>query len=229
MDKGAENHCSTSYSVFTHTPPPPPLKLKETPIWDSVVFTSQITRENYGMTEVKELIPGGESISVDKNNRWGSSTDQIWPAHSFRQEFHIFRLNSASRPSPIWIFLMLYILFCLGDKYNFLNIFCSSTEIIMCSHSCQLMTHSPNWRSRSGLKTMKTKNDFGILNITQCGFFLGFFCPPSSSLCQWHWLQCYVEELWGGRRQHVWLLVLNRWREQQWPKLLLQNPLRTQI
>ncbi|CAJ1052444.1 probable E3 ubiquitin-protein ligase HERC3 [Xyrichtys novacula] len=28
-----------------------------------------ITRENYGMTEVKELIPGGESISVDKNNR----------------------------------------------------------------------------------------------------------------------------------------------------------------
>uniref|UniRef100_A0AAQ4S6Y2 HECT and RLD domain containing E3 ubiquitin protein ligase 3 n=1 Tax=Gasterosteus aculeatus aculeatus TaxID=481459 RepID=A0AAQ4S6Y2_GASAC len=28
-----------------------------------------ITRENYGMTEVKELIPGGEGISVDKNNR----------------------------------------------------------------------------------------------------------------------------------------------------------------
>ncbi|KAF3852524.1 hypothetical protein F7725_005879 [Dissostichus mawsoni] len=28
-----------------------------------------ITRENYGMTEVKELVPGGESISVDKNNR----------------------------------------------------------------------------------------------------------------------------------------------------------------
>uniref|UniRef100_A0A672YT66 HECT domain-containing protein n=1 Tax=Sphaeramia orbicularis TaxID=375764 RepID=A0A672YT66_9TELE len=26
-------------------------------------------QENYGMTEVKELIPGGESISVDKNNR----------------------------------------------------------------------------------------------------------------------------------------------------------------
>uniref|UniRef100_A0AAQ5XD04 HECT domain-containing protein n=1 Tax=Amphiprion ocellaris TaxID=80972 RepID=A0AAQ5XD04_AMPOC len=33
------------------------------------VFTPQITRENYGMTEVKELIPGGESIAVDKNNR----------------------------------------------------------------------------------------------------------------------------------------------------------------
>uniref|UniRef100_M4A648 HECT and RLD domain containing E3 ubiquitin protein ligase 3 n=1 Tax=Xiphophorus maculatus TaxID=8083 RepID=M4A648_XIPMA len=30
---------------------------------------SFITRENYGMTEVKELIPGGESIAVDKNNR----------------------------------------------------------------------------------------------------------------------------------------------------------------
>uniref|UniRef100_A0A3Q3FQA1 HECT and RLD domain containing E3 ubiquitin protein ligase 3 n=1 Tax=Labrus bergylta TaxID=56723 RepID=A0A3Q3FQA1_9LABR len=29
----------------------------------------QITRENYGMTEVKELVPGGESISVDRNNR----------------------------------------------------------------------------------------------------------------------------------------------------------------
>uniref|UniRef100_A0A672HNY0 HECT domain-containing protein n=1 Tax=Salarias fasciatus TaxID=181472 RepID=A0A672HNY0_SALFA len=28
-----------------------------------------ITRENYGMTEVKELIPGGEDIAVDKNNR----------------------------------------------------------------------------------------------------------------------------------------------------------------
>lgn len=28
-----------------------------------------ITRENYGMTEVKELIPGGENIAVDKNNR----------------------------------------------------------------------------------------------------------------------------------------------------------------
>uniref|UniRef100_A0A7N6ATJ0 HECT domain-containing protein n=1 Tax=Anabas testudineus TaxID=64144 RepID=A0A7N6ATJ0_ANATE len=34
-----------------------------------IVFPCQITRENYGMTEVKELIPGGESISVDKNNR----------------------------------------------------------------------------------------------------------------------------------------------------------------
>uniref|UniRef100_A0AAQ4PF37 HECT and RLD domain containing E3 ubiquitin protein ligase 3 n=1 Tax=Gasterosteus aculeatus aculeatus TaxID=481459 RepID=A0AAQ4PF37_GASAC len=30
---------------------------------------TSITRENYGMTEVKELIPGGEGISVDKNNR----------------------------------------------------------------------------------------------------------------------------------------------------------------
>uniref|UniRef100_A0A8C6KSS6 HECT and RLD domain containing E3 ubiquitin protein ligase 3 n=1 Tax=Nothobranchius furzeri TaxID=105023 RepID=A0A8C6KSS6_NOTFU len=28
-----------------------------------------ITRENYGMVEVKELVPGGESIAVDKNNR----------------------------------------------------------------------------------------------------------------------------------------------------------------
>uniref|UniRef100_A0A8C2WIP0 HECT and RLD domain containing E3 ubiquitin protein ligase 3 n=1 Tax=Cyclopterus lumpus TaxID=8103 RepID=A0A8C2WIP0_CYCLU len=34
-----------------------------------VVSTPQITRENYGMTEVMELVPGGESISVDKNNR----------------------------------------------------------------------------------------------------------------------------------------------------------------
>uniref|UniRef100_A0A8D3BTD1 HECT and RLD domain containing E3 ubiquitin protein ligase 3 n=1 Tax=Scophthalmus maximus TaxID=52904 RepID=A0A8D3BTD1_SCOMX len=30
---------------------------------------TEITRENYGMTEVKELIPGGESVSVDRNNR----------------------------------------------------------------------------------------------------------------------------------------------------------------
>uniref|UniRef100_A0A8C7ZD21 HECT and RLD domain containing E3 ubiquitin protein ligase 3 n=1 Tax=Oryzias sinensis TaxID=183150 RepID=A0A8C7ZD21_9TELE len=28
-----------------------------------------ITRENYGMTEVKELVPGGESIAVDNTNR----------------------------------------------------------------------------------------------------------------------------------------------------------------
>jgi hypothetical protein len=32
---------------------------------------SQITREYYGLTEVKELIPGGDRITVDKNNRWG--------------------------------------------------------------------------------------------------------------------------------------------------------------
>uniref|UniRef100_A0A8C7KNT5 HECT and RLD domain containing E3 ubiquitin protein ligase 3 n=1 Tax=Oncorhynchus kisutch TaxID=8019 RepID=A0A8C7KNT5_ONCKI len=30
---------------------------------------SQITREYYGLTEVKELIPGGDRITVDKNNR----------------------------------------------------------------------------------------------------------------------------------------------------------------
>lgn len=35
----------------------------------AVVFPRQITRESYGMTEVKELVPGGESISVTKNNR----------------------------------------------------------------------------------------------------------------------------------------------------------------
>uniref|UniRef100_A0A672YT09 HECT domain-containing protein n=1 Tax=Sphaeramia orbicularis TaxID=375764 RepID=A0A672YT09_9TELE len=36
---------------------------------DTFLLNFAITRENYGMTEVKELIPGGESISVDKNNR----------------------------------------------------------------------------------------------------------------------------------------------------------------
>lgn len=42
--------------------------------WSKVFFILlfQITRENYGMTEVKELIPGGEEISVDKDNRWVS-------------------------------------------------------------------------------------------------------------------------------------------------------------
>uniref|UniRef100_A0A8C7ZCT6 HECT and RLD domain containing E3 ubiquitin protein ligase 3 n=1 Tax=Oryzias sinensis TaxID=183150 RepID=A0A8C7ZCT6_9TELE len=30
---------------------------------------TEITRENYGMTEVKELVPGGESIAVDNTNR----------------------------------------------------------------------------------------------------------------------------------------------------------------
>ncbi|XP_068614172.1 probable E3 ubiquitin-protein ligase HERC3 [Brachionichthys hirsutus] len=36
---------------------------------ETFLLTFAITRENYGMTEVKELIPGGENISVDKNNR----------------------------------------------------------------------------------------------------------------------------------------------------------------
>ncbi|XP_028306009.1 putative E3 ubiquitin-protein ligase HERC3 isoform X2 [Gouania willdenowi] len=36
---------------------------------DMFLLTFAITRENYGLTEVKELIPGGESIAVDKNNR----------------------------------------------------------------------------------------------------------------------------------------------------------------
>uniref|UniRef100_A0A3Q3WFA5 HECT domain-containing protein n=1 Tax=Mola mola TaxID=94237 RepID=A0A3Q3WFA5_MOLML len=36
---------------------------------ETFLLNFAITRENYGMTEVKELIPGGERISVDKNNR----------------------------------------------------------------------------------------------------------------------------------------------------------------
>uniref|UniRef100_A0A3Q1BZ25 HECT domain-containing protein n=1 Tax=Amphiprion ocellaris TaxID=80972 RepID=A0A3Q1BZ25_AMPOC len=36
---------------------------------ETFLLNFAITRENYGMTEVKELIPGGESIAVDKNNR----------------------------------------------------------------------------------------------------------------------------------------------------------------
>uniref|UniRef100_A0A3B5LU44 HECT and RLD domain containing E3 ubiquitin protein ligase 3 n=1 Tax=Xiphophorus couchianus TaxID=32473 RepID=A0A3B5LU44_9TELE len=36
---------------------------------ETFLLSFAITRENYGMTEVKELIPGGESIAVDKNNR----------------------------------------------------------------------------------------------------------------------------------------------------------------
>uniref|UniRef100_A0A8D3CN85 HECT and RLD domain containing E3 ubiquitin protein ligase 3 n=1 Tax=Scophthalmus maximus TaxID=52904 RepID=A0A8D3CN85_SCOMX len=36
---------------------------------ETFLLNFAITRENYGMTEVKELIPGGESVSVDRNNR----------------------------------------------------------------------------------------------------------------------------------------------------------------
>ncbi|XP_037327022.1 probable E3 ubiquitin-protein ligase HERC3 [Pungitius pungitius] len=36
---------------------------------ETFLLNFAITRENYGMTEVKELIPGGEGVSVDKNNR----------------------------------------------------------------------------------------------------------------------------------------------------------------
>uniref|UniRef100_A0AAV2LLI6 HECT domain-containing protein n=1 Tax=Knipowitschia caucasica TaxID=637954 RepID=A0AAV2LLI6_KNICA len=38
-------------------------------IEDVFLLNFSITRENYGMTEVKELVPGGENINVDKNNR----------------------------------------------------------------------------------------------------------------------------------------------------------------
>ncbi|XP_075888870.1 putative E3 ubiquitin-protein ligase HERC3 [Nelusetta ayraudi] len=36
---------------------------------ETFLLNFSITRENYGMTEVKELVPGGEGISVTKNNR----------------------------------------------------------------------------------------------------------------------------------------------------------------
>ncbi|XP_034043932.1 probable E3 ubiquitin-protein ligase HERC3 isoform X2 [Thalassophryne amazonica] len=36
---------------------------------DTFVLSFAITTENYGLTEVNELVPGGEMISVDKNNR----------------------------------------------------------------------------------------------------------------------------------------------------------------
>ncbi|KAM3624607.1 uncharacterized protein V6R79_025462 [Siganus canaliculatus] len=36
---------------------------------ETFLLNFAITRENYGMTEVKELIPGGESVSVDNSNR----------------------------------------------------------------------------------------------------------------------------------------------------------------
>ncbi|XP_053188967.1 probable E3 ubiquitin-protein ligase HERC3 [Scomber japonicus] len=36
---------------------------------ETFLLNFAITRENYGLTEVKELVPGGESVCVDKNNR----------------------------------------------------------------------------------------------------------------------------------------------------------------
>lgn len=36
---------------------------------ETFLLNFAITRENYGMTEVKELVPGGENVSVDKHNR----------------------------------------------------------------------------------------------------------------------------------------------------------------
>ncbi|XP_058497192.1 probable E3 ubiquitin-protein ligase HERC3 [Solea solea] len=36
---------------------------------ETFLLNFAITRQNYGVTEVKELIPGGECISVDRNNR----------------------------------------------------------------------------------------------------------------------------------------------------------------
>lgn len=55
------------------------------PLNSAVVFPRQITRESYGMTEVKELVPGGESITVTKNNRWGPTTagkSRLWKRKS---------------------------------------------------------------------------------------------------------------------------------------------------
>uniref|UniRef100_A0A8C6TYV2 HECT and RLD domain containing E3 ubiquitin protein ligase 3 n=1 Tax=Neogobius melanostomus TaxID=47308 RepID=A0A8C6TYV2_9GOBI len=36
---------------------------------ETFLLNFAIIRENYGMTEIKELVPGGENISVDKHNR----------------------------------------------------------------------------------------------------------------------------------------------------------------
>lgn len=67
----------------------------------------------------------------------------------------------------------------------------------MLTHSCQFTAHCSDWRSCSAFKTQKTKIDFCILSTAERVCF--FFPPPStprflsSSLHQWHWLQCYVE------------------------------------
>lgn len=37
--------------------------------FDVCIYFLQITEENYGATEVLELIPNGENINVDKSNR----------------------------------------------------------------------------------------------------------------------------------------------------------------
>ncbi|XP_076003795.1 putative E3 ubiquitin-protein ligase HERC3 isoform X2 [Genypterus blacodes] len=45
------------------------LDYEDSDLEETFCLTFSITRENYGMTEIKELIPGGESVTVDKNNR----------------------------------------------------------------------------------------------------------------------------------------------------------------
>lgn len=82
------------------------------------------------------------------------------------------------------------------------------------------------------LKTYKSKLDFGILSISHhISFIINIpfvrlvLVPVAliTVLCEG-----VCRELLGGWCQHVWLLVLNRWWEQQWPELLLRNPLNTQ-
>lgn len=168
------------------------------------LFTCQITRESYGMTEVKELVPGGESISVNKNNRWGNTTKIV-----------VLKINPIKLPFSIWTYTQLVIHSVLSGRWMWFilkMIFCPGAEIIMSSHSCQLTAHCPHYRS-------KTECFF------HCLLYSFFFCrcPPSSSSYEWHWLQCYAEASWGGRRQRIWLPPPNRWQEPQRPKMLLKN------
>lgn len=86
-------------------------------MWISDVNTAlsasspQITRENYGLTEVKELVPGGESVSVDKNNRWdGYMHDGA--AHS---------LNSNVPSLFIWNYLFFLVYFWCSTFCSFSN------------------------------------------------------------------------------------------------------------
>lgn len=116
------------------------------------------------MTEVKELIPGGETIGVDKNNRWGSKTDHMEAAENVSGHFSWldFCEHKFTQFHLKWSRLMPCALFSLKQTNGwlsgfFFNTFCSWTEIIMCLHSWQLVSHCFSWRTGSCVLRYKYK------------------------------------------------------------------------
>ena len=181
------------------------------------------------MTEVKELVPGGESISVDKNNRWAALLIRYFSKATIWADSMFLRINILA---PLTLFneyfnaLHFFFLKNKQKTVRFLNILFFQHQDYHVAHtagsSCPIVPtegHVLCWKHR--------KQRFWVFFSSVAALFLQLVLVPVALIT----VLCagVRRELWGGRCQHVWLLVLNRWRERQWPELFLQNPINTLI